>query len=73
MFWTTPSIDIKIMIDVEPADMNGSGKAVDGTGPDNTSYYIIKFFIGRISFLFYIFNVYWYNTWNYLLIKILLI
>lgn len=34
-----------MMINVLPADMNGSGKPVGGTRPVNTSYCIIKFYI----------------------------
>ena len=41
-FALAPIIDIKIMIEVEPAEMNGSGNPVGGTSPLNTSYCIIK-------------------------------
>ena len=36
-FCTTPSIDIKIIIDVEPALINGRGKPVGGTRPVTTA------------------------------------
>lgn len=36
-FWTTPSILIKIIRDVEPALINGSGKPVGGTTPVTTA------------------------------------
>ena len=35
-FWTTPSIAIKIIIEVEPAEINGSGSPVGGTSPVTT-------------------------------------
>ena len=34
-----PSIDIKIIIDVEPAEINGSGKPVGGTSPVTTAIF----------------------------------
>ena len=43
MFKTIPMADIKTNSEVEPAEMNGSGKPVGGIEPVNTSYCTINF------------------------------